>query len=267
LLVSLLATGCANRPADEPASPHGSQTVRWALANKGFEWRTYRRPGLHIHYDARSALSANVPALADSALRARDHDLRLLEVSEDTSTLEIFLVDSRDDMKRLSGQIWAGWAQTGEKTAFFVAGPGRRPAFRHELMHAYSLLMWGEPPSGPWISEGLATWATGACQGKGFDALVAGFAQTDYLYPLPVLVDRFREIPEVRGYLQAASIIETIYRARGIAGVREIWQRPKNPGDHPLDPVGAPLEALWRVRLATATPAFLDTVALRETGC
>jgi hypothetical protein len=204
---------------------------------------------------------------ADSALRARDYVLKLLETREDSATLEIFLVDSRDDMKRLAGQRWAGWAQPGEKTAFFVAGKGYRPAFRHELMHAYSLSMWGEPASGPWITEGIAAWATGDCQGKSFDGLVAGFARADSIYSLPVLTGRFRELPELRGYFQAASLVETIHRARGIEGVRQVWNHKPSPGEHPLGPDGIRIEAEWRARVAAASPAVVDSVALDRDGC
>jgi hypothetical protein len=269
--VLAVALACAPRPSStlEKAELHGSSTVKYALRNPAFKWRTYARPGLHLHVDEGSHTAQHAAQLADSALRARDHVLRLLEAREDSATLEIFLVDTRDDMKRVAGQSWAGWAQTGEKTAFFVAGKGYRPAFRHELMHAYSLLMWGVPPTGPWITEGLGTWATGDCQGKSFDALAAGFMKSDSLYTLPVLIERFRELPEVRGYLQAASIVETIHRAEGIDGVRRRWQNASLTGDgeHPLGPGGDAIEAQWLARLAATTPAFLDTIALRRDGC
>ena len=262
-----MITACRREGILQRTALHGSSTVRYALRNPSFEWQTYVGDRLHLHVEKGSWSAANAPQLANDAQEARAHVLRLLETQEDSATLEIFLVDTRDDMKRVAGQSWAGWAQTGEKTAFFVAGSGFRPAFRHELMHAYSLLFWGEPPSGPWIIEGLATLAAGNCQGKPVEALVAGFANSDSLYPLPVLVDRFREIPEVRGYLQAASVVETIYRDGGISAVRERWQAPRVQGAHPLGQDGPRLEAEWRGRLAASTPAMLDTLALRKSGC
>jgi hypothetical protein len=175
-----------------------------------------------------------------------------------------------------TGRPIGGFAQPGELTAGFVAGPGYRPFLRHELTHAYAAVRWGPMRSGDWLTEGLAALAEGECQRHGVDALAAGYLASGEIPSLTELAARFRELPELPSYMAAASVVGFLARERGIASVRDLWTgtvpgvRTEARGGvprHPLGVEGDSLERAWRQSLARVSPARLDSARLRRDGC
>ena len=256
---------CSPGPAREAAVPHASGVARAALSAKGYDWRTHAAPGLHLHYLPGSRAAGRLPELAAKAEEALRHDLALLDGPPPRGTLELFLVDSRAQAAQLTGNGYMGQAVPGELTAFFVLLPGREPAFRHEIMHALSLALWGTHRAGSWLSDGVATWAGGTCQGRPVDAIAAGFLERGELLPLTELAARFWEVDELHAYLSAGSAVGHVARTRGNAAVAALWRQA--PGSHPLGAGGAALEAEWRAHLATLPAATVDTALLRLHGC
>jgi hypothetical protein len=219
---------------------------------------------------AGSDVAARADALGAEAEAARTAALaRLGEPAEVAGEppIELFFVDARDDMRRLMGRPIGGFAQPRELTAAFVAGPGYAPFLRHEITHAYASVRWGELRAGEWLTEGLAALAQGRCQGHEVDALAARYVAGGAVPPLPELVARFRDVPELPGYLASASVVDFVRRREGIGAVRALWRTARPAGEHPLGPDGAATEAAWRRHLAGVRPAALDSVRLLREGC
>ncbi|HEY0025096.1 MAG TPA: hypothetical protein VGB24_19435 [Longimicrobium sp.] len=179
----------------------------------------------------------------------------------------MFLVDSREQARELTGNPYMGQAVPGELSVFLVILPGIRPAFHHEIMHALSLSLWGTQRTGTWISEGVATWAAGMCQGHSVDAIAAGFLHKGRLLPLPELAATFWEVDELRAYFTAGSAIGYLARTRGNAAVEALWRQSPDGVKHPLGEGGAEIERTWRAHLASIPAAELDTITLRTRGC
>lgn len=219
----------------------------------------------------RPALVERISQLADSVEQARSVVLALIDERDNPAEerLELFLVETRDDMQRLAGRPVGGFAQPGELTAALVAGPGYHAFFRHELTHAYSAHRWGVRRSGAWLDEGLAALATGPCQGHSIDEIAAGYVRRGDAPTLSALAGDFYKIPELPGYFTAASLTEFVKRHDGVSALRAIWRGERGEST-PARLVGAdtgPLVAEWRRHLATLTPATLDTLRLRRDGC
>ena len=268
----LFAGACSKVERSELATPIASSgpAARELLARPGFAWQTVTTPIARIHTEQGSKVERMVPALADSIADARRVALRTLREPEldNEAKLELFLVDTRDDMQRLMGRPIGGFAQPGELTAAFVAGPGYRPFLRHELTHAYAAVRWGTLAAGVWLTEGLAALAQGACQGHEVDALAAGYLAQGAIPPLRALAERFREFPEVPSYLAAASAISFMERETNIDAIRGLWRGTADGvREHPLGKDGESREARWRTYLGTVSPAVLDTARLRREGC
>lgn len=265
--LALVFAACASDAPDRSAEPHASGVARRALSAAGFGWRTHAGRGFHLHYLPGSNTAARLDEFAEKAEEALRHDLALMAEPAPREPLELFLVDSRAEAERLTGLAAMGQAIPGELTAFFVVLPGREPAFTHEIMHAFSLALWGTHRTGSWLSDGVATWAAGNCQGKSVDAIAAGFLQRGELLPLPDLAARFWEVGELNAYLSAGSAVGHVARTRGNAAVEALWKHDPAPGEHPLGPGGAEMERAWRAHLATVPPATVDTAVLRRRGC
>jgi len=247
--------------------PHGGETARATLARPGFAWQTVEANGIHLHYLPDSYAAAHAPELARRAEAALRYDLALARMPAPRDTVELFLINSREQSRQLSGHEYAGQAIPGELTAFFVVLPGNPPLFRHEIMHALSLKLWGTPRTASWLSEGVATWAQGPCQSHAVDAIAAGFLRDGRLPPLGELAARFWQIDEMHAYVTAGSAVDFVARTGGASAVEALWKLDPQPGAHPLGAGGAEMEAAWRRHLESVPPARLDTVRLRQHGC
>lgn len=247
--------------------PHAVGVARETLSRDGFAWRTVEARGIHLHYLPGGYAAEHAPELARAAEAALRYDLELARMSAVRDTAELFLLDSREQARQLSGHEYMGQAIPGELTAFFVAEAGKPPAFRHEIMHALSLKLWGTERTASWLSEGVAAWAAGGCQGHGNDAIAAGFLADGGLPPLDRLAARFWETDELHAYVTAASAVAFVARSGGARSVEALWKVEPRPGTHPLGAGGAEMEAAWRRHLATVPPARIDMARLRQHGC
>ena len=272
LAIALVAGACTRVERVEMATPIATSgpAARELLARPGFTWQTVTTPIARIHTERGSKVQGIVPALLDSIDDARLVALRTLREPEIDSEakLELFLVDTREDMQRLMGRPIGGFAQPGELTAAFVAGPGYHPFFKHELTHAYASVRWGTLVAGEWLTEGLAALAQGACQGHEIDELAAGYLAKGEMPPLRTLTKQFRDFPELPSYLAAASVVSFMERESDMGAIRNLWRGiGEGVGEHPLGKNGEDREARWRAYLGTVTPAALDSARLRREGC
>lgn len=134
------------------------------LAHPGNKWRTQPFAHGHLHFTAGSYAEKTAMALAARIDSARAHVLKLTQI-EDEKPIDLFFVDSRDEMRNVVGAPVGGFTKSGERTAVFVYSANYAPFLAHELTHLYTHVHWGAPINGNWISEGLATLAQGPCQG------------------------------------------------------------------------------------------------------
>lgn len=266
LFVFAAACACAGCGRDR-TPPHAAGVARQTLSRDGFAWRTAEAEGVHLHYLPGGYAAEHAPELARAASAALRHDLALARMPAPAEPMELFLVGSREQGRQLTGQPFMGQAIPGELTAFFVAEPGKPPAFRHEIMHALSLKLWGRHRTASWLAEGVAQWAAGGCHGHANDEIASGFLRDGQLPPLAELAARFWETDELHGYVTAASAVGFVARGGGAPAVRALWEIHPAPGEHPLGPGGAEKEAAWRRSLATVPPARIDMQRLRQHGC
>jgi hypothetical protein len=247
------------------------ETARAYLDSPSFAWQITESTHTRIHMPVGSAVAKNVRVVIDSIEAARVAALTVIGEKDiqDEPKLFVFLVDTREDMKRLVGSPYGGFAIPGELTAVFVAGPGYRPFFRHEFTHAYAAARWGPMQSGAWLTEGLATLATGPCQGCSVDAIAAGYRRAGKLPALVPLCADLRAFPELPAYFGSASLVKFIRQHEGLDALRALW-RAERVGIDPAHPLGQPtadIEVAWHRYLDTLSPAILDTVRLQREGC
>ena len=267
LFLCTLSSACARgQAADEPGT-----VARRLLTDTAARWRTVGIPGARLHFALGGAADRAAAAVADSVTAIRRDLLALLGMPANTDTAplaDIFFVNSRDDMRRLTGRPLAGFIQQGEPTGVFVVSAGYHygSLLRHELAHLYSFEAWGAPSAGRWLVEGFAAWAAGACQGHSPDELAAGAIARGALVPLTELASNFDRVSEDVAVPEAASAVGFLVRQEGLDAVRRRWREAPATG-HPLGPSGPALEAAWLDELRHVPPASLDIPRLLAVGC
>lgn len=240
------------------------------------QWRTVTTPHFRLHVRAGSESEGRVAALRDTAEAARQLVLHQLGIPDSLQSERVDLVfaDTRAEMQRLVGRPTAGMVPSDPpRMAFLLAGADYRPLFRHELTHVYTLAAWGVPPrEAAWLSEGLATWATGTCAGVSLDARAADLARRGTLIPLPELLRRFGSLPEPVAYVGAGSVLGFVLRRDSTRTViHGLWRAPADAHlrgfPELFGPGGADVERKWRAHLDTVPAHAVDTVTILEHGC
>ncbi len=272
-----LLIACGTPPRDPPQRiPAGpvettGAIARQLLAAKGFAWTSFQTAHARIHL-ANTMNAARIDVIADSVENARRVVLALIHEPEipDEEPLELFLVETRDDLRRLLGAAVTGTGYPSELTAVAVAGDGYRAFYRHYMTHTYVARRWGRRRAGSWLDEGLATRATGNCQGNSIDAIVAGYANDGRMPSLAVLTSpAFDSLPELPANFTAASLVDFFQRKKGIAAVRALWRGEAGgvTDDQPLGPGTDSIWKAWQHHLGGVTPAKVSPNWLRQDGC
>jgi hypothetical protein len=266
--VGIAAAGRARREAVEE---HPAPFVRRVLQWPDTRWTQHVSPHLHVHAPLASRASYQAPALAAAAESARANNLRLLGAADYAPRLEVLVVESREAMRPFLNSTPGGWAETAQSAVLVVAGDSARAPLRHELMHVLSWQLWG-PPSGHWISEGLAMHAVGRCHGRELHAMAASLAAEGRLVPLAELPRRF-DVAGDHGaamYVQAGSFVRHVVESYGIDRLRAFWPLGMRSAPRTLGVDLATLERDWRARLAaepSPTPWRELSDEVRREGC
>jgi hypothetical protein len=255
LLGGAVIAGAQARTPVSPGSQAGSPVATAALDAPGATWKSRKTKHAVVYALAGTAAERRLASDADRAERAIVANLAWLGASGG-SPLRLFLVGSREDMRRFTGNASGGWSVTAEGTAFFVANDSVRPALRHETMHLLSWRHWGTP-GGMWLSEGLATLAVGDCQGQTIEQAVAAARTAGMFAPLDTLRSAFVTAGEigVAHYMESASLVRYIDRTYGRKKLRAFWSTGGLGGA--VVSLGITPEALeerWRESLRKTSP-------------
>ncbi len=226
LLVIILSLGCAAAWADntESVAPEPQGLARAALDNQSFEWIRRDAPHLRFYFAAGSFPAAHQDSLIQRCVVARRDILRRLGGAQFSPPVDIFFIESREQMKSLTGLGVTGLAAREERAVFLVNNAGWRSFERHELMHVYAYHIWGEASSA-WVEEGLAQWSDGVCGGYTNHDVAHALAEPHGYVPMDTLVSRFRELDDLTAYLEAASMMGYIYETKGRTAAQAVWLR------------------------------------------
>jgi hypothetical protein len=260
--LAVIAACSATRQENAQAGPLAARL----LADRAMRWDSHAFPGFELHVGP--GVEIPVATLADSVNVIRRDVLNEFGISDDSTRAHLFVLASRDEMRRLAGRPLAGFIEEGEKTGVFVASPGYHVAsiMRHELTHLYTLGVWGSAAGGRWIVEGVAGMFAGACQGQTPDALAAGLLRAGRLPAVDSLARAFPRLAEDVAVPAASSLVGFVRREGGIAAIRQLWNQPAG-ASHPLGANGASLERAWRQSLDKVAPGSLDIPRVMREGC
>lgn len=196
--------------------------------------------------------------------------LKRLDLDGFTSTIDVFYVGSRKDMRRFTGSGVTGYAWPGEDTVMLVYNADWRAFERHEFTHVIAVSAWGTPARpDPAMSEGLAVLVDGDCAGVPVDRVVRTMDARGLLLPLDRLLHAFRVEDDLVAYLEAGSLLGHVESRFGTAGLRQAWSggMASLPGVTGLSP--AALEREWLTALRDAWEPLPGTAwdAIRAGGC
>jgi hypothetical protein len=267
ILPSLIFFGGCHAP--EPDADPSAEAVR-ILGEPHFTWRTIRAPGARIHYSVGSYAEQNQAVLAKRVAESRAAVLKRLGLQGYSRSLDVFYVDSRDEMRQLTGQPVTGMAYTGDDMVVLVFNDEWRAFERHELTHVISRRTWGEPGD-PFAAtlEGLAVYVDGDCGGYEVGRVARTVADKGEILTLEELLGDFRAQDDLVAYLQAGSIVEYYVRQRGTQSLQRLWERGLGAAPTLLGSPTPLFERNWREWLRSSWGPLPDEAweRIRADGC
>jgi len=264
ILVTVGALGPSRGLTQEPAG-----LAARALADSRFTWIRRDTAGVRVYFAAESYAARHRDSLVTRVPAALDHARRLLGTQAPDGALDVFFVESRDDMAQLIGVRATGFAHRAARAVFLVTNPAWRAFERHEVMHVVAWHAWGPAvANSDWLEEGLAQAADGRCDAYSNETALRGLVRRGGWVTFDELLGNFRQQPDLRAYLQAAVFVEYLLRTYGAPAIATLW-RQGSQASTLLDgrPLGA-IEAEWRTRVALGSlPDDPAMTRIEADGC
>lgn len=240
-----------------------------AVADTTFRWQRDSVAGIRVYYPAGSWALRHRDSLTTKVARSLQANRALIGAGPLNGPLDVFFVESREQMRRLTRAPVTGFAHMAARAVFIVTNPEWRGFDRHEIMHVVAANAWGSiGQRNPWLQEGLAQAADGFCAGYTNEQVAYALARKDGWIPLPTLIDEFRQQSDLRAYLQAAAFLQYLMRRVDVSELRSLWQSETSPESVVAGKPLAQWETEWRGRLTgrpVVPPAAL--AAIDSIGC
>jgi hypothetical protein len=268
--IVLLGSSCARDQAP-PRDPPMGRLAAGVLRDTAFTWQTRRNEHFRIHVQPGSYAAGHLDRFVADAEEARENALRLLGEHEFRPRIDVFHLESREQMRHITEFAVRGWTDPEARTVLLVRGTPSNQGERHEIAHVLSHNLWGHSHdwlTTGWMSEGLATWAGGRCSGYAIDEIVAYLDRRGELIPLDSLARHFRSFDDLQAYLQAGSFVGWVREAHGLPAVRALWEQGYDSLPVILGKDPRAVDAEWRARLRATYPGpTVSWATLKAHGC
>lgn len=194
------------------------------IHHPSFIWEKLETENYMIYVPKDSGLS-----LGQLGTKVEESGKKVLQLLQEENQIEsggkpvLFYLETRDQMKQLVGQPAGGWTETRQNTIFVVQNDEVPAPLRHEFGHLYSWRTWGKP-AGYWLSEGLAVYASGECEGINLHTWAAAMHLKQELKPLKELQENW-DFSKAAPHLEAGSFVKYIIENYGIKAFIKIWKK------------------------------------------
>lgn len=198
--------------------------VQRALNDSTFTWFVTASNGIKIYYQKDSFAERHRMMLLRSVATAVDEVLEFLEESEYDTLLNVFYVESRDEMKRIVGRPVTGFSNWTANAIFIVLNPEWRSFEKHEFTHVVTMGRWGSPHvTSRWMIEGISIYSDGWCREYTVDEVAFHLLTNNQIPPLQEFLNDYSSLGEIRAGFYAASLIGFIYNTYGVQTLRNLW--------------------------------------------
>jgi|LauGreDrversion4_2_1035121.scaffolds.fasta_scaffold196131_2 hypothetical protein len=232
------------------------------------------------HFTLYSELLADQNAtLLDSLEEAHSHATKLLgDTIPAGEPVPVLVTASRRRFAPVLSPTTKGFRGVlidGSPVIILVVNDSVRPYTRHEVMHDVAFKLWGVADQRvTWLSEAMATFADGNCQGVPNIVVARDLLQANPQLTIEELANNFWSIGVLNrhgAYVLGASFVEFVWQRGGRDSVRRLWSTGEWPQARDLggSPLSQELSSAWRdyVKGVAGNRVGLDPQLLLRNGC
>lgn len=244
--------------------------VQKALEDSSFTWRSSSTDKVRIFYQKDSFADRHRMMLLRSAGKTVEEVLELLEEPTYDAVLNVFYLESRDEMNRIVGRPYSGFSNWGANAIFVVVNPEWRSFEKHEFAHVVTMGTWGPPDvTSRWMIEGMAVYCDGWCREYTVEDIAFHLQTNGQLPPLREFFGDFANLGEIRAGFYAASFIGFVQNTYGVDKVRSLWLNGVGNIEAMLGNEIETIENSWKLYLKhnVGEDVQVDIETINKLGC
>lgn len=151
-----------------------------------------------------------------------DNILKLTEIAKYEKEIYYFIVDSPENVRKLTSQKTNGIAYPSSQTVVVFHQQNSSAVSEHELYHVISIDSWGK--SADWLQEGTAVDADKIWWNYPLHNLCNYLKSKNLLIPIPNLIKSFRKENTMISYPQMGSFTQYLIKKYGLSNLKELWK-------------------------------------------
>jgi hypothetical protein len=240
------------------------------LNDSTFSWLSASSNNITIYYQEDSYAEQHRMMLLRSIEKSVHEVLSMLEEPASERILNVFYLNSRDEMKQAIGMPVTGFAAWGYNSIFLVVNPEWRSFEKHEFTHNVTMGRWGSPaPSSRWMIEGISIYVDGWCREYTVDEVAYTLLANEELPHLKELFENYADLGEIKTGFYAGSFIGFIREEFGLEKIRRIWLDGSDNMDLLLGSDSDKIEDSWKLYLNQKVnkDVQVDLDTINELGC
>jgi hypothetical protein len=262
LVMGLAMTGSLGQESDD--------YVQRALDDPTFAWRSIASDGVAVYYQPGSFAEKHRMMVFRSVSGALDEVLGLLGEDRYDAPLNVFYLDSREEMERIIGRPYAGFSNWGANGVFLVLNPEWRSFEKHEIAHMVTMGMWGPPhETSLWMIEGVAVFCDGWCREFTVDEVASSLLSKGEFPPLKEFFETYAGLGEIRAGFYAASVVGFVRHEYGPKALRDLWDDGCEDMREALGTDAGGIERAWKdyLKQKVTSDPHVDLDAINKNGC
>ncbi|MFN8240278.1 MAG: hypothetical protein U0X39_05935 [Bacteroidales bacterium] len=221
---------------------------KMVLSDKKYSWQKTSTEHFDIYSESDSLPSEYTDSAKVIFERKFSSLLSYLKIASFDDKLTLFMVESREKMKEITGIETNGLANVNDNTVFSIFNGELTTYGIHEFCHIVTVNTWGAT-SQTWLSEGLAVSADNVWHGHGLHSLCHYMEYKKMLVPLVDLFAGFSKTNGLIAYPECGSFVRYIADTYGIDIVREIWKKGIPALEKETGKSVSVLEQEWRAEI------------------
>lgn len=191
--------------------------------NRNFSWKVYDTTHFRVYAETDSYAAQNIEHLKSRIETIYTSTLAFVGERNYKKRSFVFLLDSRQRMKDLTGDEGNGLAQPDRQAVFMVYSPSIKAVGNHEFFHLFAWNLWGSSKE-VFVSEGMAVYSDDKWHSYNLHPLAKFLKEKGKLVPLKQLLQGFRKENDLVTYPQSGSFMKFLSEKYGKDKIRKIWK-------------------------------------------
>jgi len=191
--------------------------------NKNFQWLADSSSReLTIYYQPNHWTAKELETVRQRVMNHYNSVMKFIGITSYDKKINLFIVDSRQQMKKLIGRETNGAAFYKSNCVTGIASEKINSIYsNHELFHVIAMNLWGMPKN--WINEGMAVYSDNQWHGYDLYQLTKYLIDNNKYVSLDKLIKNFRKADNLVSYPLIGSFVKYVDETYGRDTVIKIW--------------------------------------------